>query len=102
MASIFASGTGFAAPTPAWAASRTTRWLGKALGLSAGALATIGAAPAGRIDVEVAGLRSAKGSILICLTRDATHFPDCNRDPAARRLTVAAANPVAHFPGLSS
>jgi uncharacterized protein (DUF2141 family) len=52
--------------------------------------------------VEVAGLRSAKGSILICLTRDATHFPDCNRDPAARRLTVAAASPVAHFPGLSS
>ena len=98
MASISAYGTGSAARTRGSAALPTIRLLG----LAAAGLATIGAAPSGRIDVEVAGLRSAKGNLLICVTRDATHFPDCERDPASRRLTLAATTNAAHFPGLPS
>jgi uncharacterized protein (DUF2141 family) len=52
--------------------------------------------------VEVAGLRSTKGNLLICVTRDAAHFPDCERDPASRRVTIAATATSAHFSGLPS
>ena len=61
-------------------------------------MATATPSPAARLDVDVAGLRSAKGNILICLTRDPRHFPDCSGDPAARTLTIAANNvAAAHF-----
>jgi uncharacterized protein (DUF2141 family) len=39
----------------------------------------------------VAGLRSAKGTVQVCLTADPKHFPDCKGDPAARHLIVPAA-----------
>ena len=61
-------------------------------------MATAAPSPATRLDVDVAGLRSAKGNILICLTRDPRYFPDCSGDPAARTLTIAATNvAAAHF-----
>ena len=53
--------------------------------LVAGALA-IGAsppAPAGDLTVAMDGLRSTKGVVRLCLTRNASHFPDCKDDPAA-------------------
>jgi uncharacterized protein (DUF2141 family) len=50
-----------------------------------------GAAPPGSIELDVAGLRSAKGVVQVCLTADPKHFPDCKGDPAARRLTAPAA-----------
>lgn len=50
--------------------------------------------------MEVAGLRSTKGNILICLTRNPAHFPSCEKDPASRRLTIAATATAAHFPSL--
>ncbi|MDZ7588755.1 MAG: DUF2141 domain-containing protein [Parasphingorhabdus sp.] len=43
------------------------------------------------LDVSVSGLRSDKGVVLICLTGDAAHFPDCSKDKAARNLRVTAA-----------
>lgn len=46
--------------------------------------------PAGRLEIAVEGLRSTKGDILICLTREETHFPDCSGDPARRELKIAA------------
>lgn len=49
-----------------------------------------GASPAGRVDLGVAGLRSARGNVMVCLTTAADHFPDCQDDPAARRITVPA------------
>ena len=48
------------------------------------------AAPSGQLDVTLDGLRSAKGDLLLCLTRNAKHFPDCNADPEARKLVVPA------------
>jgi uncharacterized protein (DUF2141 family) len=32
---------------------------------------------------------------MVCLTADATHFPDCQDDPAARKLTIRAAQAAA-------
>lgn len=48
-------------------------------------------APSGRIDVSLSNLRNQRGNVLMCLTRDPKHFPKCDRDPAAKKLTVPAA-----------
>jgi uncharacterized protein (DUF2141 family) len=47
-------------------------------------------APSAKIDVSVSGLRNAKGNVLICLTANAKHFPDCGKDPKALKQSVAA------------
>ena len=54
--------------------------------------ALLGAAPppTGEVTVALTGLRSTKGLVQVCLTRDAQAFPDCRKDPAGRRLTLAA------------
>lgn len=53
-------------------------------------LAAAAPGPRGEVVVDVRGLRSARGLIQACLTALPRAFPDCRRDPAARRLTVAA------------
>src|SRR3712207_8137084 len=70
MASISASGTAFAALIAASAASA--------------------AAQAGELEVEVQGLRNGRGTVRLCLTRNREFFPECNRDPAAVKRSVAA------------
>jgi uncharacterized protein (DUF2141 family) len=52
----------------------------------------LGAGPPheGSVSVEVLGLRSAKGLLQACLTAAPAKFPNCNKDPAALRLTVPA------------
>jgi uncharacterized protein (DUF2141 family) len=50
----------------------------------------MGAAPSGTLDLGIFGLRSARGLVQICVTTQATHFPDCRKDANARRLTVTA------------
>ncbi len=56
-----------------------------------GAFAALaGASAPGAVDAGVVGLRSAKGQVLVCMTTRADHFPDCQDDPAARRLKVPA------------
>ena len=49
-----------------------------------------GASPAQQTDVTVAvtNLRSTKGQVLACLTTQPKAFPDCAKDPQARKLTV--------------
>jgi uncharacterized protein (DUF2141 family) len=42
------------------------------------------------VSADVTGLRSAKGQVMACLTTRADAFPDCAKDPAARKLTVPA------------
>lgn len=42
--------------------------------------------------VEIDGLRSNRGQILACMTANPKTFPDCQKDPNARHLTVPAAN----------
>lgn len=60
------------------------------------------APPTGSVELKVAGLRSAKGLVQVCLTGDARHFPDCNGDSASRHLTVpAAAAADLRFDGLA-
>jgi uncharacterized protein (DUF2141 family) len=50
----------------------------------------MGAAPAGALDVGIFGLRSMKGLVQVCVTTQPASFPDCHKDPNARRLTVPA------------
>lgn len=61
-----------------------------------------GATPPARLDLGIEGLRSARGVIRICVTRDPAHFPDCQSDPAARRATVPAGGAVPEFADLPS
>lgn len=64
---------------------------GAVLALTVCALPLGGAAPAGfDVSVTVSGLRSTKGQVLACLTARPDAFPDCERDPGARRVTVPA------------
>ena len=77
MGSISVSGTGFAAPT---AVSAILIWL--ALAAAQG--------PA-ELEIQVQGLRNMRGAVRLCLTRNPAHFPDCNRDPAAVKRSVNAA-----------
>lgn len=59
------------------------------------AAATAGAqSNVGQLDVKFEGLRSARGYLRACLTQDRTHFPKCEKDPAALTASVAAGNEV--------
>ncbi|MCW1382109.1 DUF2141 domain-containing protein [Novosphingobium sp. KCTC 2891] len=66
----------------------------KALAFLAAFPALIGATVPERssVLVEVDGLRSAKGLVQACLTADRATFPNCQKDPAALHLSVAAKN----------
>ncbi|MEI6640816.1 MAG: DUF2141 domain-containing protein [Novosphingobium sp.] len=44
------------------------------------------------IFVEIDGLRSNNGQIMACMTANPKTFPDCQKDPNARHLTVPAVN----------
>ena len=72
-----------------------------ALILAAGATVLTGAsAPAGSVSLMVTGLRTAKGQVLVCLTREADHFPDCSDSGTARTAIVPASKPEARFGAL--
>ena len=63
------------------------------------ALAT---ASGGEVRVAIAGLRGGRGQVLACLTARPRAFPDCTKDPAARKLAVSARGEVAFdFAGLA-
>jgi uncharacterized protein (DUF2141 family) len=48
-------------------------------------------AATGALDVHFEGLRSAKGTLRICLTRNPAFFPSkCDRDPASFKASVPA------------
>lgn len=56
-------------------------------------LPLLGNAPAAapvELQVTFDNLRNARGLIQVCLTREASHFPDCSTDPAAVKRSVAA------------
>lgn len=64
-----------------------------ALSLPVAALLLGGVAPAGQdVSVVVSGLRSDRGMVLACLTSNPALFPDCKKDPEARKLEVRAAH----------
>jgi uncharacterized protein (DUF2141 family) len=62
-------------------------------------VATVAAsAPSATLEVSVAGLRSAKGNVLVCLTSNPKFFPDCGKDPAGiKRAVTAAQARLVHF-----
>lgn len=62
--------------------------------------ALIGAAPVTRLDVAVEGLRSAKGSLRLCLTADPANFPACVDDADAVTRSVPAGMTHVSFDGL--
>lgn len=64
-------------------------------------LLTVGAAPPGEVELQLAGLRSTKGVVQICLTRDAARFPDCVDDSQALRRTVPATETSVRFDGVA-
>ncbi|SFS06039.1 DUF2141 domain-containing protein [Sphingomonas jatrophae] len=71
-------------------------------GLGALAAALSGASPTAGVEVPLSGLRSTKGEIRACLTANPGKFPDCQTDPAARRLSVPADGRALRFDGLAS
>ena len=65
------------------------------LALATPALATPGGGDAGGdVSATVIDLQSSKGEVLACLTTRPDAFPQCNRDPRARTLRIAAAATV--------
>ncbi|HVH49255.1 MAG TPA: DUF2141 domain-containing protein [Sphingomicrobium sp.] len=59
-----------------------------------------GNAPTASVDVQVSGLRNARGLVQVCLTRDPGHFPSCDQDPRAVSQTIAAATAKLDVGGL--
>jgi len=53
------------------------------------------------LEIDVTALRSQKGVIQLCLTRDSAAFPDCSKDASAIRRTLPASNPRIRFTGLA-
>ncbi|HEV2567756.1 MAG TPA: DUF2141 domain-containing protein [Sphingomonas sp.] len=62
----------------------------------------IGAAEPGAVELDIAGLRSAKGVVQVCLTRDPVNFPGCTNDAFATRRKVPARTTHLSFDGLPS
>jgi uncharacterized protein (DUF2141 family) len=61
------------------------------LGLAASVSPTFGAdAPAYDVSVVVTGLRSNHGQVLACLTQLPETYPNCDKDPKARKLKAPA------------
>lgn len=66
---------------------------GRFLVAAAAAIALGGAVPPDLtqpVSIDLTGLRSTRGKVLVCLTRLPDHFPDCRNDPDKRHFAVAA------------
>jgi uncharacterized protein (DUF2141 family) len=66
------------------------RILGSAIGAAALVSAAAAAGPTATLEVNISGLRSQKGNVLVCVTANARFFPDCSKDPKSYRATVPA------------
>jgi uncharacterized protein (DUF2141 family) len=70
-----------------------TGFAGLTLGLAAlTGIAANASDTASTLDVNVSGLRSMKGNVLVCVTANPKYFPDCSKDPKSHRARVAARN----------
>lgn len=58
-------------------------------------------APEPVLEIEIEGLRNAKGVIQACLTRKARGFPDCEHDPQALTVTAPAGDGSVRFAGFA-
>lgn len=53
------------------------------------------------LEVDIHGLRSGRGLVHACLTRDPRRFPDCRGDPQAVTATVQAQAPRIRLTGFA-
>lgn len=49
------------------------------------------------VGVSLEGVRSARGLLRVCLTRDPGHFPHCEKDPASHKQSIPAQEPLARL-----
>ena len=68
--------------------------------MAASATLLLGAASPGALELDIAGLRSAKGLVQVCLTRDPETFPGCTDDAFAIKRKVSARTTRLAFDGL--
>ena len=64
--------------------------LGLAVGTTVLVSGAEAASSAATLEVNIYGLRSNKGNVLVCVTANPRFFPDCSKDPAARTAMVPA------------
>lgn len=64
--------------------------LASALGATVLAGAAEATATTATLDVNIYGLRSMKGNVLVCVTANPRFFPDCSKDPKSLRANVPA------------
>ena len=64
-------------------------------------LVSASTAPPATLEVNVTGLRDARGAIQACLTRVPSHFPNCKSDPAALTETIPAGTRNLTFRGVA-
>jgi len=50
------------------------------------------AAPVGRLEITLLGLRSTRGMVRMCLTPNEARFPNCNSDPVAFSRSIRTAD----------
>lgn len=63
--------------------------------IAAGAAASAAApAAANEVSVTVTNIRSSEGVVRACLTIDAKSFPNCRKDPKAKKVVVPAGSTV--------
>lgn len=80
--------------------ARPHRWIALAA-LLALTPAAAPALPTGSLQIDVSGVRSAKGMIRVCLTADPKNFPGCVDDKDAITRSVPAGQRVIRFDGLA-
>ncbi len=56
----------------------------------------------GEVELSIAGQRSARGLLQVCLTRDPVNFPGCTGDAHAIKRKIAATETQLRFAGLPS
>ena len=64
--------------------------MGPVFAIASAALAAAHGDGQSALEVRIDGLRTTKGMLRLCLTRNAAHFPDCGGDPAATKISVSA------------
>ena len=52
------------------------------------------------VEVDISGVRNARGEVHLCATREPKHFPDCRHDPNAYRLSVKASTTRMRLAGI--
>lgn len=64
--------------------------LPRAIALACAAAVTLGNGAPAQLQVTLDHVRSTRGLLQLCLTRDIAAFPDCSADPTAVKVSVAA------------